>query len=112
MARFLLLAYLGSALVGVGQTLFKLGARRSLGRPFWALYANPFSLSGYALLLGVTVLNLYVYRVVPFKYAVVVLPFNSMFVGLFSILFLGERLSRRHLIGTVVILTGIAVFNV
>ena len=111
MLDLLLLAYLGSALVGVSQILFKLGARRSAGQPLRRLYLNPFSLGGYALLLGVTVLSLYVYRVLPFKFTVMVLPFNTIFVGLFSTLFLGERLKREQWLGALLIMAGLALFN-
>jgi drug/metabolite transporter (DMT)-like permease len=91
--------------------LFRAGARRSLGRPAHHVFLEPASLAGYALLFGVTLLNLKVYRVLPFKAAVLVLPFNTLFVGLFSALFLGERLQRNYWLGAVLILAGIALFN-
>ncbi|WP_243318231.1 EamA family transporter [Geothrix paludis] len=111
MLRCFLIAYLGALLVAVGHVLFKIGARQSLGRPLLRVYLNPHTLVGYLILLGVTVMNLYVYRTLPLKYAVVILPFNYVFVGLFSVLFLDERIHRRQWIGAALILAGIVLFN-
>jgi drug/metabolite transporter (DMT)-like permease len=104
-------AYLATFLTAVGQVLLKVSADRTAGKGWRALYGNPLSLSAYLLLAMTTLVNLYAYSTLPLKFATMVLPFNYVFVGLFSCLLLGERLTRAQWLGAAVILAGIAVFN-
>ena len=111
MGRYLLVACLGSILTGVSQTLLKAGVIRSVDGPWFRPYIHPLSLAAYTLFLGVTLMNLYAFTMLPLKYATIIQPLNILFVGAFSRVFLRERPSRRQLAGTALILAGVAVFN-
>ena len=111
MASFLAAAYGATLLTATGQWLLKQGVDRAKGQPLLAIYANPHSLAGYAILALATLAALYAYSVLPLKYAAVVMPFNYLFVGVFAYAGLGERLARRQWLGALIILAGIVVFN-
>lgn len=105
-------AYLGVVMTAVSQLCFKLGADRSKAHGVLSVFTNPYSVAAYGMLFAVTLLNLFAYRRLPLKISVVVLPFTYILVGLFSFVFLKERVSAQQLLGAGVIILGIVVFNV
>lgn len=111
MIRYWLIALLGTLLTGASQTLLKVGARRAKGKPWFRLYGQPMVVFAYTLFLVTMLLNLSAYSVLPLKFATALLPFNFIFVGLFSWAFLGEHLTHRQMAGVGLILLGVLVFN-
>lgn len=111
MLRYYVAATAGVVLTAVSQSFFKLGADRTARRGVFYTYANPFSIAAYTMLLGVTLLNLYAYRVLPLKLSVTFLPFTYILVGLFSFTFHKEKMTRGQLAGVAVILIGIVIYN-
>ncbi len=102
------LGILAACFTGISQVLLKLGAKR--GNRL-TIFFNFFTILGYALFFIVTLMNLYVYKILDIKYAVIFMPLAFMFVMIFSVLFLKEKLSKQKLIGIGIILFGICVFN-
>ena len=74
-------------------------------------YMNPSTIFGYLLLLFVTLLNVYAYKYIDLKIAVVLLPITFVFVALLSFAVLKERFTKNNSIGAVIILVGIVAFN-
>lgn len=105
-----LIALLAVLLTAISQVLLKFGARRA-GSAAWMLYFNGYTLTAYVSLVTVTLMNLYAFRVIPLKAAVVLLPLTLLLVGIFSFLFLHERFTRKQVVGAILILAGLAVFN-
>jgi drug/metabolite transporter (DMT)-like permease len=94
MFKYYAAAALSIILTALSQLLLKVGVGRAVRRsPLW-IFINPISLAAYGLLLGVTLLTLYAYQRLPLKLAVLFQPFNYILIGLFSCLFLKERLTR------------------
>jgi drug/metabolite transporter (DMT)-like permease len=99
------------ALTALSQVLLKMGANRGKGSHPLFLFLNVFTIVAYLLFFSVTLLNLYAYKVLPIKISVTILPFTYILVGIFSYLFLRERLEKRQLIGALIIIVGIVIFN-
>lgn len=110
MLNYYLIAFGAVLLTAVSQILMKLGAR-SAESVTWRLYLNGYTLTAYASLVMVTLLNLYAFRHIPLKAAVVLLPLTLVLVVFFSVLLLHERLTRQQIVGSIVILFGLAIFN-
>lgn len=110
MSRHLVVALVAVVMTALGQVLLKLGARRGRpGRPL-SIYLNPFTISGYGLMFLVTLLNVYALKVLPLKIFVILLPMIFLLVALVSVLALRERMTKRQVLGSIVILIGIAVY--
>jgi drug/metabolite transporter (DMT)-like permease len=92
------------------QLLMKKGANRSIGGGFLGAYLNWPTLLAFFLLFVTTLLNTYAYKQIQLKASVAVMPANYVVVGIFSVLFLNERLNKKQLTGGVVILVGICLY--
>lgn len=93
----------------VSQVLLKLGVRRAKNSTI-KLFLNGSTISAYSLLVVVTLLNLYAFRVIPLKATIVLLPLTLLLVWGASFWLLHERLTRPQVVGAVIILFGLAVF--
>jgi len=98
-------------MTAIGQVMLKTGASRAAGKATRDLYLNPFTLGGYAILLIVTLINLYAFRVVPLKAQVFLVALTLLMVTGFSFSLLRESMTRRELMGALVILSGIAIYG-
>jgi drug/metabolite transporter (DMT)-like permease len=104
------LAALAAVLVtAASQLILKAGVDRSRGG-LRGIFLNPLTACAYAMLVGVTLLNLYAFRVVPLKAATVLLPLTLLLVSAGSHWLLRERLTRDQALGALLILAGMAVF--
>jgi drug/metabolite transporter (DMT)-like permease len=103
---------LGAAiLTAAGQLLLKRGARHAAGRHVLRLWLNAFTLAGYLVLAGVTLMNLYAFKVVPLRVSLIFSPLSLCLVIVFSVGLFGERLSGVQKIAGLFVIAGIAVFN-
>lgn len=110
MVRYYLIALLAVIMTAVSQILLKVAARHAKHET-WRLYLNGYTIISYISLVVVTLLNLYAYKYIPLKAAVVLLPLTLLMVVLFSILLLHEKLTQQQIVGSVIILIGLVVFN-
>ena len=113
MQRRTLLLILGSVMLSAtGQMLLKSGARslRSLGGPEFLLAAarNVHVLAGLAAWMAATMCWLLVLRVAPLSRAYGLTSLTYVLVLVASVHVLGEQVRRLHLVGTVLIVLGIA----
>ncbi len=105
-----LLIYIAVTLAAAGQIFLKLGSGRS-GVNLWVLRLNVWVVLGCAAMAGSMLLSIRALSVVPLRDMAFVLPTVYVLVPLFARLFLGERVSRQTITGTLVIIAGVAVFN-
>ena len=75
-------------------------------------YLNPYVIIGYGLFFGCTILSMYALKVVPLSMAPVLEAFGYIFVNLMSFFFLKEKITKRQIIGTALIILGVAVFAI
>lgn len=103
-------AFMGVFLTAISQLLMRQGARKTR-KSALRLYLNMYMLTAYFTLVVVTLLNLYAYREIPLKVGLMLAPLALILVGLLSWWLLKEGLTRIQILGAVVILIGVTVFN-
>ena len=112
MKLYFFIAFTAVILTACAQVLLKAGANGNKHHnQLIKQYINIYVISGYGLFFFVTVVNVYAYRILPLKYAIILLPFTVVFVTLFSMLFFKETLTKRQIISFFIILTGIIIYN-
>lgn len=111
-ARTLLLVLAAVLFSVAGQLFLKSGAQQlsEHGRVAFLLSAfrNMHVLSGLAAWAASTICWLYVLRVAPLSRAYGLTSLTYVFILIASVLFLGEHVRRLHIVGTALIVIGIA----
>lgn len=102
---------LGVFVAAVSQTVLKKGALRHY-ETLAGQYLNPYVLGGYALLVLSTVLVIFAYRGMPYKYGPVIETLGFILVMVFSRLFFHEKFNRRKISGACLIILGIIIFYI
>lgn len=110
MVSYYLVAFAAVVLTALSQVLLKVGSRAAPTAD-WRIWGNFYTLTAYSILVVVTLMNLYAFKIVPMKFGLVLLPLTLLLVLCFSVVFLGERLSRQAMLGVVVTLSGVVIFN-
>lgn len=105
------LALTAVLLTAAAQLLLKAGALRMHGRHIVRLWLNPWVLVSYSLYLGVAMMNLYSFQVLPLKLFVVLSSLVLLLVVLGSRFFFLEELNRQALAGMALVLIGMVVFH-
>lgn len=106
----LMLLGVSAFLAAVSQILLKVSAGK-IYRNALMEYLNPWVISGYFLLLSTTVINLFAYKKIEYKYGAIMETLAFVFVILFSRILFKEKITKKKLFGSVLILVGIIVFN-
>lgn len=103
---------LSSFLAAISQILLKLSAKKN--HKNWIMeYINPFVISGYLLLLLLTmIMNIYAYSGIDYKFGPILTTTSYIFVVILSIYILKEKLNKNKIIGISLILIGIVIFNI
>ena len=109
---YLIIMACGVFIASVSQILLKISAERNVGATgFKAQYLNKFVIIGYALLLISTLIPLYVYQFIPLKYGAVIESLGYVFVMILSAVILREKITKRKLIGNLLIVAGVIIFS-
>lgn len=102
--------YVFSVLIAsLSQLLLKKSASRSYDS-FWREYLNLYVAAGYGLLFLSMLLTIFAYRGMDYKNGPVIESLGYVLVLLLGRLFFGEHLTKKKMIGTLCILTGMIVF--
>lgn len=101
----------GILMASTGQLLMKKGALLGQERTLLRSFLNPFTIAGYLLMLGSTVINTIALKTLPLHMTVTLAPLGYAVVVALSAVLLRERIERHHLAGMAVILAGIVIFN-
>lgn len=91
------------------QMLLKRGATKQ-HKSFLSEYFNPWVISGYLLLIGSTLLIIFAYRGVDYKNGPVIEALGYLLIMFLSRIFFGEKITKKKLIGNLIILAGVIVF--
>lgn len=103
-------AGLSILLTSLAQILLKIGASKKRGTE--SIYLNRATISGYGILLLVTVLSVLALRGIELKvFYAAAYALNFILVAILSWKFLGEQLSQKRVAGIFLIAVGIVVFN-
>ena len=91
------------------QIILKKSANRQ-HKSIFSEYINPYVLFSYACYFGVLVLNVFIYTKVDYRFGVVINSMSTVFVMLLSRIILQECVTKKRIIGNVIIVCGILVF--
>ena len=107
---WILLILLSVCLAAASQILLKMGARQKHESALRE-YLNPWVIGGYGLLVLTTLINIVAYsHGVELKSGAIMETLGLVLIMLFSRALFGERIGKRKLIGTALIVVGIVVF--
>lgn len=110
--NYLLMMAGGVFISAVSQILLKTSAQKNISaKGFKAQYLNRWVISGYALLFLAMLIPLYTYQFVPLKYGAIIESLGYVFVMLLSAFFLKEKITKRKLIGNLLIVAGVIIFS-
>lgn len=110
MTQYYLLAFTAITLTGFAQLFLKVGASRG-GFDLRERRAHPMLLLGLGTLAIAMLLNVRSLSVLPLRALAFISPVAYILTPLLAGLFLGEKLSRNVVLGTVVVIVGMIVFN-
>lgn len=74
-------------------------------------YLNPLVIFAYGLFFGCTLISMYALKVVPLSMSPILEASGYVFVAILSYIFFKEKLTKRQLLGMLLIIGGIAVFT-
>ncbi|CAG9612583.1 multidrug ABC transporter [Bacillus sp. AFS018417] len=109
MNKFVLLYIFGIILANYSQILLK-KATLAVYDKKWKEYVNRYVIIGYSLFVINAGLNVIAMKGVPLKQAPVLESLSYVVILIFSWYFLGEKITKRKVIGNIIIIIGIAVF--
>lgn len=98
-------------MASIGQILVKVGAIRGRDHSVIRSFLDPFTIMGYALMLGSTVTSTIALKTLPLRFTISLLPVGYIIVVALSVALLHERVQRHQVWGMLMILAGIILFN-
>lgn len=105
-----ILFMVGSVVVAsISQILLKKAAKNQYSN-FIREYLNFWVVSGYALMVASTLLTIMAYRGMDYKNGPIIEALGFSLVMLLSKIFFGERLTKKKILGNILIFAGILVF--
>lgn len=105
-----ILLCISALLASISQILLKKSAGIMYQKRIFE-YLNPWVLGGYFLLFCTTVLNLFAFKRIEYKYGAVMETLAYVFVMIFSRIIFQEKITGKKMLGSMLILAGIMVFN-
>lgn len=107
--RYVLFLLASVVIASCSQILLKFSARRSYSS-FLREYLNPFVIAGYGMMFVSTLTTILAYRGLDYKNGPIIESLGYLLVMVLSFCFFREKISRRKLLGNLLILLGIFVF--
>jgi drug/metabolite transporter (DMT)-like permease len=112
MINYFLLMIIGVLLSSISQILLKKGALKNIQeKSFIKQYLDKNVIGGYLLLFIAMFMPLIAYSVIPLKYGAVIESLAYVFVMILSAIFLKERITKKKLIGNLMIVGGVIFFG-
>jgi multidrug transporter EmrE-like cation transporter len=87
------------------------GSAPTFMQRFQAQYLNRHVVGGYTLLLVAMVIPLYALKFIDLKYAAIFESLGYVFIMVLSAIFLHERVTRRLIVGNILIIAGVIMFG-
>lgn len=104
------LMIMAAFLAAVSQVLLKMSALKKYDSPILE-YLNPYVILGYGLLFLTMGINIVAYQSIDYKYGPVLNASSYVFILILGKLFLKEALTKRKIIGNLIIVIGIIVYS-
>ncbi|WP_434309616.1 EamA family transporter [Hominifimenecus sp. rT4P-3] len=110
MNRYIVLFLFSVLISSISQIMLKASANRKYEN-WWKEYLNPQVFFAYSLFFVSSLVTTISYRNVPLSMGGILESSGYIFITILGVLFLKEHVSRRKIMGLIVILLGIYVFN-
>ena len=110
MIKYILIAMFSGVLSAFSQILLKKSSgieRTSKIKE----YLNPYVICGYGMTFACMILMVIAYKGMPFKYGAVLESLVYFYVMILSKIFLKEKLTKKRIIGNIIIVVGVALFG-
>ncbi len=109
MSKYIILLVLAVLVSSVSQIILKKSASKTYNSIFRE-YFNLYVITGYGLMVVSTVLVILGLRGVPYKNEPIIESLGYIFVMILSNLILGEKITKKKIIGNLLILSGIIIY--
>lgn len=110
MVKYFAIAIFSGILSSFSQVLLKKSAQMN-NKTVFQEYLNPYVIIGYGITVLCMCLTIIAYRGIPFKYGAVLESLTYLYIMLLSRLFLGEKLTKKKIMGNIIIVLGVIVFS-
>ncbi len=110
MNKYMWLMFAGTLFTAISQILLKQSADKTYRHPIFE-YLNWRVILSYGIFAGVLLLNTYAYTRVDMKYGAVIDTFSYVFVMILSFFILKEKMTKRRLLGNLIIMTGVFIYT-
>lgn len=107
--KYILLLVASVTIASFSQILLKTSAKKDYGS-FLKEYLNPLVIIGYGMMVISTLTTILAYRGLDYKNGPVIESLGYLFIMVLSWLFFKEKITRKKLLGNLLILVGIFVF--
>lgn len=109
MSKYWLVLFLAVIISASSQMLLKQGASKKYDSVVRE-YLNPWVISGYALMILSTLCIIYAYRGVAYKNGAIIESLGYLLIMILSRLLFREKITKKKLVGNLIILAGVLVF--
>lgn len=96
-------------IASISQIMLKISAKKQYPS-FIAEYLNPLVIIAYGMFFLSSFMTMYAFKGVPFSLGPVLEASGYVYVGILGTLILKEKMSKRKIIGNIVIIAGILIF--
>ncbi|MDO5156759.1 MAG: EamA family transporter [Eubacteriales bacterium] len=110
MIKYYCIAIFSGMLSSFSQILLKKSAQKEK-KSIIQEYVNPYVIGGYAITAICMVLTIIAYRGMPFKYGAVLESLTYLYIMVLSKLLLGEKLTKKKIVGNLIIVVGVIIFS-
>ena len=108
--KYVLIFLLSVFIASFSQILLKKSANKNHANE-WREYLNKCVVSAYFIFLISTILTIIAYKGIELKYGAIIGSVGYIFILTMSKMFLGEKISRKKILGVLLIIFGIFIFN-
>ena len=109
MSKYILIWLFSVIISSFSQVLLKIAANKTYKSRIYE-YLNPIVILAYGIFFASTLLTMYALKVVPYSYSPIIESTSYIFIPIFGVFLLREKISRRRLLGIGIILAGICIF--
>ena len=111
MIKYVLIAIVSGVLSSFSQVLLKKSSNIEQESKLKE-YINPYVIVGYGITIFCMLLMVFAYKGLPYKYGSILESLAYLYIMVLSKLFLNERMTVRRVVGNIIIVLGVVVFNI
>ena len=108
--KYVLIFLFSVFIASLSQILLKRSANREYVNR-WKEYLNKYVITAYFIFFISTILTIIAYKGIELKYGAIIGSVGYIFILIMSKIFLGEKISRKKILGVLLIMFGIFIFN-